>query len=58
MKVIAIFLLVAVAAAYAFPAEDNDETIVAIEVDPEQDTAQINEGLVRDKRQFGGEISC
>lgn len=56
MKVISIVLLVAVAAAYAFPAEDNVETLIAVETEPVENTAEINDGLVRDKRQFGGEI--
>lgn len=56
MKVILIVLLVAVAAVCAFPAEENpEEILVALESEPVVNVAEINDGLVRDKRQYGGE---
>jgi ferredoxin-thioredoxin reductase catalytic subunit len=55
MKVISIVLLVAVAAVYAFPAEETADTLVAVEAEPVEVVAELNDGLVRDKRQYGGE---
>lgn len=56
MKVIFIVLFVAVAAVCAFPAENNpEEILVALESEPVGNVAEINDGLIRDKRQYGGE---
>lgn len=61
MKVIAVVLMVAVAAVCAFPAEElsaneNLNTFVAVEAEPiEVESVQYLNGLVRDKRQYGGD---
>lgn len=53
-----VVLMVAVAAVCAFPAEEkivneNGDTLVAVEVEPES-AVEFTDGLVREKRQFGG----
>jgi hypothetical protein len=58
MKVIAIVLMVAVAAVCSFPAEEinaNDNVeVIAVEAAPVESGVEFIDGLVRDKRQFGG----
>lgn len=60
MKVILVVLMVAVAAVCAFPAEqtadENEGIIVAVEAEPSEGGVQFVDGLVRDKRQYGGKI--
>lgn len=55
MKVISIVLLVAVAAVYSLPVEENVDSVAPVEVYVAESVDEINDGLVRDKRQFGGE---
>ncbi|CRK86818.1 CLUMA_CG000647, isoform A [Clunio marinus] len=59
MKVLAIVFFVAVAAVCAVPVDetnkqDNVDTVVVLEDDSSLDVADIDGGLVREKRQFGG----
>lgn len=57
MKVILVVLLVAVAAVCALPVEENiAEPLEAVESENFDIVAEINDGLVRDKRQFGGKV--
>lgn len=57
MKVFLVVLMVAIAAVCAFPAEqtaDTFETLVAVEAEPVESEVEIVDGLVREKRQYGG----
>lgn len=60
MKVFFVVMMVAVAAVCAFPAEqiadENEGIIVAVEAEPNEGGVQFVDGLVREKRQFGGNV--